>query len=194
MLLHCFSNEFPPYLTSYCVAGSFTWSCRWFRKCQSRGSPLTPQKVDISLGNAKVEVAPPPIPPALHLDVVVCIDHREYFTTEHRFVTWNDFLEWVREEARKLGFSTVIGKSDKGGNGRSAFVTMICERWGSYTEYKKLTQYKIFDSVKCECLSRLRGFCWFGDWSFRVGESRHNHDLRSGRLLTPRINRHRFHR
>jgi len=59
-------------------------------------------------------------------------------------------LEWVREEASKLGFSTVIGKSNKGGNGRSEFVNVICERGGSYVEYKKLTRRKISGSIKCE--------------------------------------------
>jgi len=67
-------------------------------------------------------------------------------------------LEWVREKARKLGFCTVIGKSDNGGNGRSAFVTLICERGGSYTEYKRKTQRKIAGSVKCECPFRLRPY------------------------------------
>jgi len=43
----------------------------------------------------KVEDAPPLIPPDVHVDVVVCIDHREHLTTKQRFATWNDLLEWV---------------------------------------------------------------------------------------------------
>jgi len=33
-------------------------------------------------------------------------------------------LEWVQEEARKLGFKIVIGKSDTGETDRKAFVTV----------------------------------------------------------------------
>nr|ABN08127.1 hypothetical protein MtrDRAFT_AC155880g27v2 [Medicago truncatula] len=70
----------------------------------------------------------------------------------------------------------LIGKSDKGGNGRSAFVTVICEREGSYTEYKKLIRRKISSSVKCECLFRLRGYLLIvRDWSLRVADGTHNH-------------------
>jgi len=58
----------------------------------------------------------------------------------------------------KLGFTTVIGNSEKGGNERSAFVTVICEIGGSYKEYKRKTQCKIAGSVKCECTFRLRGY------------------------------------
>ena len=55
-------------------------------------NPLPPpSKLEISLGDAKVEDAPPPIP-------VVCIDQREHFTTTHKFATRNDLLEWVREK------------------------------------------------------------------------------------------------
>jgi len=37
--------------------------------------------------------------------VVISIDHREQFTTKGKFPTQNELLEWVREEARKLGFA-----------------------------------------------------------------------------------------
>jgi len=94
---------------------------------KSKNPPPPPPKLEISLGDAKVEDAPPPI-------LVVCIDQREHFTTTHKFATQNDLLEWVREKVRKLDFSMVIGKFDNSGNGRSAFVTLMCERGGSYTE------------------------------------------------------------
>jgi len=138
---------------------------------KSENPPPPPPKLEICLGDAKVEDAPPPI----H---VVCIDQRELFTTNDKFETQNDLLEWVREKARKLGFSTVIGKSDNGGNGRSAFVTLICERGGSYTEYKKRSWRKIAGSVKCECPFRLRGYLLTGgDWRLKVGDGRHNHEM-----------------
>jgi hypothetical protein len=87
-------------------------------------------------------------------------------------------IKWFREEARKLGFSTVIGKFDKAGNRKGAFVTVICERRGSYTEYKKLTQCEISGSVKCECPFQLIAYLLIaGDWSLRVGDGRHNHDI-----------------
>jgi len=109
--------------------------------------PPSPPKLEISLGDVKVEDALPPIPHVVPppVVVVVCIDQREYFTTTHKFATWNDLLEWVREKARMLGFST--GKSDNGGNGRSAFVTLICERGGSYTEYKRKSRRELAGSL-----------------------------------------------
>ncbi|AES74180.1 FAR1 DNA-binding domain protein [Medicago truncatula] len=148
---------------------------------KSEKPPPPPPKLEISLGDAKVEdhylnlifhnSAPPPI----H---VVCIDQREHFTTTHKFATHNDLLEWVREKARKLGFYIVIGKSDNGGNGRNTFVTLICERGGSYTKYKRKSRREIAGSVKCKCPFWLRGYLLTsGDWSLKVGDGRHNHDM-----------------
>jgi len=54
---------------------------------KSRIPPPPPPKHDISLGESKVDDAPPPIP------CVVCIDHQEYFTTNQRFATQNDLLK-----------------------------------------------------------------------------------------------------
>jgi len=105
---------------------------------KSENPPPPPLKLEICLGGPKVEDAPPPIPPVVPPPVVaVCIDQREHFTTKQKFATRNDLWEWVREKARKLGFSTVIGKSDNGGNGRSAFVTCL------YTEYKRKSRREI---------------------------------------------------
>jgi hypothetical protein len=87
-------------------------------------------KVGIHSGDMKVEDAPLVIIPQV---IVVFIDHWVQFTTKQKFDTQNDLLEWVREEARKLGFSIVIGKSDKGCNRRNAFVIVICEKEGSCT-------------------------------------------------------------
>jgi len=145
---------------------------------KSENPPPPPPKLEICLGDAKVEDVPPPIPPVVPPPVVVCIDQQEHFTTTQKFATRNDLLEWVGEKARKLGFSTVIGKSDNGGNGRSAFVTLICERGGSYTEYKIKTRREIAGSGKCECPFRLRGYLLIaGDWSLKVGDGKHNHDM-----------------
>jgi len=47
-----------------------------------------------------------------------------------------------------LGFSIVIGKSEKGECLRNVFATMIYEESGSYTEYKKLSRRKISSSMK----------------------------------------------
>nr|ABN05752.1 Ovarian tumour, otubain, related [Medicago truncatula] len=125
-------------------------------------------------------VDPPEIehPNVLPLLLLEDAHDSEHFTTKHKFATRNDLLEWVGEKARKLGFSTVIGKSDNGGNGRSTFVTLICERGGSYTEYKRKSRREIAGSVKCECPFRLRGYLLTGgDWSLKVGDGKHNHDM-----------------
>ena len=136
---------------------------------KSENPPPPPPKLEICLGGLKVEDAPPPNPAVVPPSVVaVCIDQREHFTTKQKFATQNDLLEWVREKARKLGFSTVIGKSDNSGNRRSAFVTLICERGGSYTEYKRKSRREIAGLVKCECPFRLRGYLLTaGDWSLK---------------------------
>jgi len=76
---------------------------------KSENLPPPPPKLEISLGDAKVEDVPPPIPHVVSpLVVVVCIDQREHFTTTQKFATRNDLFEWVREKARKLGFSLLL--------------------------------------------------------------------------------------
>jgi hypothetical protein len=89
--------------------------------------------VDIPSGDIKVEVALPFV--ATPTDarptvepIVVSIDHHEDFTTKRMFSTRNNLLGLVREEVMKVGFSIVIGKLDKSGNGRNAFVKVIYER------------------------------------------------------------------
>jgi len=110
-----------------------------------------------------------------------------YFILENTFWGFR-----VLQKARKLGFSTVIGKSDNGGNGRSAFVTLICERGGSYNEYKRKSRRKVVGSVKCECLFRLRGYLLSGgDWNLKVGDGKHNHDMTDvlkGHKIVGRLN------
>ncbi|XP_024640748.1 protein FAR1-RELATED SEQUENCE 5-like [Medicago truncatula] len=152
---------------------------------KSENPPPPPPKLEISLGGSKAEDAPPPppIPPVVPPPVVVvCIDQREHFTTKHKFATRNDLLKWVGEKARKLGFSTVIGK----------FVTLICERGGSYTEYKRKSRCEIAGSVKCECPFRLRGYMLTGgEWSLKVGDGKHNHDMTDvlkGHKIVGRLN------
>ncbi|XP_024632927.1 protein FAR1-RELATED SEQUENCE 5 [Medicago truncatula] len=146
---------------------------------KSENPPPPPPKLEISLGGSKAEDASPPIPSVVPPSVVaVCIDQREHFTAKHKFATRNDLLEWVGEKSRKLGFSTIIGKSDNSGNGRSAFVTLICERGGSYIEYKRKSRREIAGSVKCESPFRLRGYLLTGgEWSLKVSDGKHNHDM-----------------
>ena len=162
------------------------------RNAKFENPPPPPPKIEISLGDAKVEDASPPISPVVPPVVVVCIDQREHCITTLKFATQNDLLEWVREKARKLGFSTVIGKSDNGGSRRSSFVTLICERGGSYTEYKRKTRREIASSVKCECPFRLRGYLLTADdWSLKVGDGRRNHDMTDvlkGHKIVGRLN------
>jgi len=66
-----------------------------------------------------------------------------------------------------------MGNSDYGEN--DAFVTLIRERGGSYSEYKKLSKRKISGSMKCERPFRMRGY--FLDWSLKVGNGIHNHEM-----------------
>ena len=44
--------------------------------------------------------------------------------------------------------------------------------------YKRKTRRKIVGSVKCEFMFQLRGYLLTtGDWSLKVGDCRHNHDM-----------------
>ncbi|AES98797.2 hypothetical protein MTR_5g072950 [Medicago truncatula] len=62
------------------------------------GKPeVPPPKVDIPSGNVKAENAPSIVVPQ---DVVVSINHQENFTIKQKFAIHNDFLKWLREEAR----------------------------------------------------------------------------------------------
>jgi len=134
-----------------------------------------PPNVDIPYDDVKVYDSPSLVVPP---DVVVSIDHQEQFTTKQKFATRNDLMWWVREEARKLGFSTIIDKSYKGGNDINSFVRMIYESGGSYTECKNFSRRRISGSVKCECMFRVRGYLLIvGDWSLKVWDDRRNHEM-----------------
>ncbi|XP_058733875.1 protein FAR1-RELATED SEQUENCE 5-like [Vicia villosa] len=80
--------------------------------------------------------------------------------------------------ASKLGFGVVIGRSDNDTSRRQAFVTMTCERSEKYVPKIRKLKHYVTGSRKCECLSKLRGYCRVNNmWRFNVISSIHNHVL-----------------
>jgi len=133
--------------TSYCVANRFTSNFGWSRQCPNRGSSTSSwysfRRCE-SWGCTSC------------WDLYCQCQFKGIITTKVKFPTRDALLVWVQEEPRKLGFTVAIEKS--GRNHRNTFITLICERGGSYIEYKKLSKCKISCSVKCECLFCLRGY------------------------------------
>jgi len=59
-----------------------------FGNAKSDNPPPPPSKIEIYLGDAKVDDAPPPIPHVIPpLIAIVCIDQREHFITTQNFAT-----------------------------------------------------------------------------------------------------------
>ncbi|XP_050919456.1 uncharacterized protein LOC127136999 [Lathyrus oleraceus] len=84
----------------------------------------------------------------------------------------------VVEESRKLGFIVVIKKSDNGSNIRQAFITMICERSGTYQPRIRKLKQDVTRSRKYECPFKLHGYHMTDEtWKLNVISGIHNHAL-----------------
>jgi hypothetical protein len=55
------------------------------------------------------------------------VDFRIEFTTDRKFEQ-RAYITWVRDLAEKLGFVSVIMKSDNGANGRKGYVALGCQK------------------------------------------------------------------
>ncbi|CAK8568216.1 unnamed protein product [Lathyrus sativus] len=67
-------------------------------------------------------------------------------------------LEWTRMEASGLGFGVVIRRFGNGLDRRNVFVTMLCERSGSYRTLIQSYKRDETGSRKCEVLFKLRDY------------------------------------
>lgn len=61
-------------------------------------------------------------------------------------------------EVGKLGFGVVIGRPDIGSDRRQTFVTMGCEKNGTYQPQIKNFKQDDTRSRKCECWFKLCGY------------------------------------
>lgn len=110
--------------------------------------------------------------------VVVEVDDREQFINKQECIVREHTLQWVRMKAEKLEFGFVIGMSDNGSDKRQAFVTMRCDKIGTYQPPIKKLKHDNIKSRKCECQFKLHGYHKVNDtWKFNVVSGIHNHVL-----------------
>src|SRR3954464_10917687 len=88
--------------------------------------------------------------------MVNAVDVRQEFTNDRSFGSREQLIEWVRNEASKLGFGIVILRSDNRNSRRKAFVVLNCERGGSYVQSNRVLKHDDTGSKKCGCLFKLR--------------------------------------
>src|SRR3954469_24027013 len=88
--------------------------------------------------------------------MINAVDVRQHFTNDRSFVSREQLIDWVRNEASKLGFGIVILRSDNGNSRRKAFVVLNCERGGSYVQSNWVLKHEDTGSRKCGCPFKLR--------------------------------------
>lgn len=77
-----------------------------------------------------------------------------------------------------MGFGDVIERPDNGSDKRRAFVTMRCERSGTYQPLIRKLKRDDTGSRKCECLFKLHEYRMTNEtWKFNVIPGIHNHVL-----------------
>ncbi|XP_058765545.1 uncharacterized protein LOC131639045 [Vicia villosa] len=110
--------------------------------------------------------------------ITVAVDVRPQLTNDMTFVCHEHLLDWVRNEASKLGFGIVILRSNNGSSRRKAFVVLNCERGGKYVRTNRVLKYDDTGSRKCACLFKLHATRRIdGMWHFSVICGVHNHAL-----------------
>ncbi|XP_058726909.1 uncharacterized protein LOC131598310 [Vicia villosa] len=125
--------------------------------------------------------------------IVVAVDVRPQFINEMTFTCCEHLLQWIRNEASKLGFSIVIARSDNGTSRRQTFVVMGCERGGKYVPTNQKLKHDDTRSRKCACPFKLRVSCRVDSlWCFSIICGIHNHALKTklhGHPIVCRLNR-----
>ncbi|XP_058726292.1 uncharacterized protein LOC131597622 [Vicia villosa] len=127
----------------------------------------------------EVKVDPKPKEPINDVKTkIVAVDVQPQFTNDMTFAFREHVLDWVRNEASKLGFGVVIARYDNGSSRRKAFVVLNCERGGQYARTNRVLKHDDTSSRKCVCPFKLRVTCRIdGLWCFRVICGLHNHEL-----------------
>jgi hypothetical protein len=89
-------------------------------------------------------------------------------------------ISWVRDLAYKLGFVTVIAKSDNDGNDRKGFVTLGCQRGSVYRMYinKEREEREEMTTMKYGCVFKVKSYLLSCEqWSLNVVNGEHNHEM-----------------
>src|SRR3954463_9341455 len=84
------------------------------------------------------------------------VDVRKHFTNDRSFASREQLIDWVRNEASKLGFGIGILRSDDGNSRRKAFVVLNCELGGSYVQSNRVLKHEDTGSRKWVCPFKLR--------------------------------------
>src|SRR4051812_13054095 len=106
---------------------------------------------------AKAEVVNVSSDPGIDVKSMIdAVDVRQQFTNDRSFASRKQLIDWVRNEASKLGFGIVILRSDNGNSRRKAFVVLNCERGGSYVQSNRVLKHEDTGSRKCGCPFKLR--------------------------------------
>ncbi|XP_058742038.1 uncharacterized protein LOC131614479 [Vicia villosa] len=106
--------------------------------------------------------------------VVIEVDVREQFTNKQELMVREHVLQWACLEAGRLGFG--VGRSKNGLDKRQTFVTMKCERNGTYQPPIRKLKRDDTGSRKCEFSFKLHGYRKSnGTWKFNVVSNICNH-------------------
>ncbi|XP_058784489.1 uncharacterized protein LOC131659295 [Vicia villosa] len=110
--------------------------------------------------------------------ITVAVVVRAQFANDMTFACHEHVLDWVRNEASKIGFDIVILRFDNGSSRRKAFVVLNCERGGKYVGTNQVLKHDDTGSRKCACPLKLRVTCRIdGLWRISVICEIHNHAL-----------------
>src|SRR4051812_4757463 len=125
--------------------------------------------------------------------MINAVDVRQHFTNDRSFVSREQLIDWVRNEASKLGFGIVILRSDNGNSWRKAFVVLNCERGGSYVQSNRVLKHEDTGSRKCGCPFKLRATRRVDDlWRLNVifGKDKYSLDVKlHGHPMACRLSR-----
>src|SRR3954471_8538221 len=110
--------------------------------------------------------------------MINAVDVRQEFTNDRSFGSREHLIDWVRNEASKLGFGIVILRSDNGNSRRKSFVVLNCKQGGSYAQSNRVLKHEDPGSRKCGCPFKLRATRRVDDlWRLTVICGIHNHAL-----------------
>ncbi|KAK9927819.1 hypothetical protein M0R45_024985 [Rubus argutus] len=111
-------------------------------------------------------------------------DYTSNFTTNEKFKSREDLMEWARKVGRSNGFGIVTLRSDNGSKGNKfPRVTLGCERSGKYDTRPPRKEIQNKDrrrtgTKKCDCPFRLHGKQQpTADWESTLVNGMHNHPV-----------------
>src|SRR3954469_23639805 len=112
--------------------------------------------------------------------MINAVDVWHQFTNDRSVGNREHLIDWVQNEASKVGFRIVILRSDNENSRRKAFVVLNSEQGGSYAQSNRVLKHEDTGSRKCGCPFKLRATRRVDDlWRLTVICGIHNHALDS---------------